>query len=253
MGVAAGFHARGDSHSSPHYLQHLVEFRRNTTMWDRWFNRDGPTGLAYREARKVRRNAEAAVAGGQKQIKVLCAGLDRRIEPMMSRLDPGYQIGRLIIKSCASALRECRAMRNPIETFAGTVRQVTQDGRDLRARKEAATARLRYPYHLVRARKAAGTVKQAVNRVRRAAARSGDKAPCPEWTAAAFDRLPRTAEGMSALQTLVRELSNVNQAVSRLSRLEADLADLRRRTTEAQRAAVIRAREKLILTVTGPS
>jgi hypothetical protein len=41
--------------------QHLTQFRRDTTLWDRWFNRDSPTGLAYREARKVRRDAAFAL------------------------------------------------------------------------------------------------------------------------------------------------------------------------------------------------
>jgi hypothetical protein len=220
--------------------QKFVSIRRNSTLWDRWFNRDGPTGLAYREARQASGAAAAAVTRTEKQIKAMYAALDRLLEPMMPRIDRGYEGRSLIIKSCARAARECRALRNPIETFVETVRDATQNGR------EVENARLRYPGHLVHARKAAVALKLALDPVREAAARSGTPAPGLRWNEAVFDRLPRTAEGMAALQRLSRAMPKLRGMPRHVDGLRADLIELARRTQRAQRAALIQARNRLI-------
>jgi hypothetical protein len=150
--------------------RHAAEFKRDTTPWDRWFNRDGPTGLAYREARRVRGETEAAVAERLAEVKTLEDRLDRRIEPMMPQLDPHYEAAAPVIEKSAVAAQERRAARNPMHTLIETVRDATRNGRD---EKAASGARLRYPTHLTHARTAAARVKRALTPVRIALADAG--------------------------------------------------------------------------------
>jgi hypothetical protein len=114
-------------------------------------------------------------------------------------------------------------------------------------RREGENARLRYPGHLVQARKAAVALKLALDPVREAAARSGTPAPGLRWSETVFDRLPRTAEGVAALQRLGRALPKLRGLPRYVDRLRADLIALTRTTERAQRAALIQARNRLIL------
>jgi hypothetical protein len=224
----------------------LISFRRSTTVWDRWLNRDGPVGLAYREAKKVRQDTAAVTSGLHDQVKELYAALDRRIEPMMPRLDPRYDARSLLAESCARAARECQAVRHPIDALVETVRDATQNGRDEKARQEAVSARLRYPGHLRQAAKAVAALKFAVEPVSEAAALAGTPEPSLRWHDTAFDRLPRTAEGVAGLGRLARELPKLRGTRSRVDRLRADLLEVQRRTARAQRAAMIGARDRLL-------
>jgi hypothetical protein len=226
--------------------RHVTAFRRGTTMWDRWFNRDGPTGLAYREARTVRRDTTAAVAQRLEEIKALEARLDRQIGPMMPRLDPDYEAMALVIEQCGFALAEIRAQRDPIHNLVETVREATKAERDENARKDAVGARLRYPNHLAQARRASGRVKRAVDPVRSAVAVARVPSASLVWNDSALARLPRTAEGLGALGSLARDLPKLRQLPQRLDRIRADLTALQKQMKLARQAARIRARDKLI-------
>jgi hypothetical protein len=226
--------------------QHLSDFRRGTTLSQRWLNLHSPIRLAYRELRKVGRDAAASFAQGRKQIKTLSGHLYKLIGPMMPRLDSKYEARALVIESCTRAVRECEARRKAIDALVHTIRDAARNGRDEKARKEAEAARLRYPGELVRARKAAAAVKQSVELVGDAVTRAGVRASGLRWNAASLDRLPSTAEGIAARRLMVREQWKVQRTLKYLPRLRKELAGLQRRTAQAQRAAHIQARDRLI-------
>jgi hypothetical protein len=66
------------------------------------------------------------------------------------------------------------------------------------------------------------------------------------WKTAVFDRLPPDAEGISNLQRLAGELTQVQVAAGRLDSLRAELVKLGRETQKSQRSARIRTRDQLL-------
>ncbi|GIM90065.1 hypothetical protein Ato02nite_018580 [Paractinoplanes toevensis] len=96
------------------------------------------------------------------------------------------------------------------------------------------------------ASQATGGAKRAVDPVRAAVAEAGVRSADLLWNDPVITRLPRTAEGINALGILVRELPKVQQLPRRLDRLRADLTELQKRARLAQKAASIRACDKLI-------
>ena len=227
--------------------QYVIDFQRGSTFWDRTVNRDGPIGLAYREARAARRDAMVTVARRREEARALEVRLDDQIELMMPRLDPDYAAAGLVITRCGLAVPATTAMRNPIHNLVRNVRTATKPGRDNTSVRTAAEgARLRYPDHLALARQASRAVKRAVDPVRAAVAKAGVRSPDLVWDDGALARLPRTAEGINALRILIRELPKLQRLPQRLDRIRADLTKLQKRTGLAQKAARIRARKKLI-------
>ena len=219
----------------------VAEHRQNTGFLDRLFNRDD----AYRGAQRALADAKEAVANRQRLVKSLDRSFDPLVQPMMPRLDRGYEAGTIVIESCAHAAQECRAARHPIESMLATAGRAIQNGGDDRTRKDAGAARYRYRDHLAQGRSAARAVKLAVDAANGAMAKAGIRKRL-DWNDTLLDRLPATAGNVQALRRLAAELPRLRAMPLRLDRLGKELNGVQGAVVRRQQRARVQARERLV-------
>jgi hypothetical protein len=210
---------------------------------------------AYRDLRRERTRAAAAGAERQKRIDRLNRQLDARIEPMMPRLDPGYQDLTTAIEQCDRALRECRTMHTRIAAVDKAIQAATRNsgqasgrnsGRGDKARRAVETSRPDYVATVARARSAASGLLHALESARKAVRAAGGKAERLTWDPRLLDRMPSTAKDIAVRQRLARGRGSLHNLRRQLDRAIAAVNHWHAQTTKARRRAVAAVRDGLI-------
>jgi hypothetical protein len=219
----------------------LAESTLGTGVLDRWlsghFSGTPSAARAYHQARHARAGAVAAVDGAKTRITLVHQELHLLIEPMMPRLDPGYDRFVAAIASCDRALAECRAMQNRLAEATMAIRTAT---RESNPRRLVGAALRKYKEATAQARNHAPALQQALDTA--AVAARGRRIG---WDASPLAGLPRAADDVVSLERLRRCRTTVQTMQKHLSQVIVTLSTWRRETDTARDRAVRAARLQL--------
>nr|WP_296071540.1 hypothetical protein [uncultured Actinoplanes sp.] len=222
----------------------LAESTIGTGILDRWlsgqFSRTPPAARAYHEARRARAGAVAAVDGAKTRITLVHQELHLLIEPMMPRLDPGYDRLVTAVACCDRALAECRAMQNRLAEATTAIRAATRENSP---RRVVGAALRNYKEATAQARNHAPALQQALDTAAVAA-----RARRVGWDATSLAGLPRAAGDVVSLERLRRSRTTVQTLQRHLSHVIVTVSTWRREADAARDRAVRAAR----LHLTGP-